>query len=69
MLFKNFSGKKNLSEPLSSIQHLQRLVNNFYKDNLQKVIENFPPIDSAQPTTGPTIRTEAQIKKKLRPTS
>ena len=53
VLWKGYSKKKNIWEPTSAIQHLQRLVIAYYKDNLKKLTMTSVPIDTASPMVRP----------------
>ena len=45
--WKGYSKKKNTWEPILAVQHLRKLINTFYKDNLNKPIATSPPVNIA----------------------
>ena len=72
VLWKGYLEEKNIWKLVSAIQHLQRLVNTYHKDNSEKPIAISAPIDMApliarlfvlpRPTAKPTI--DIPIKQK-----
>ena len=76
VLWKTYPKKENIWEPVLAIQHLWRLVIVFYKDNSEKPIATFVPVDMilpiARPTNLPIVKptvkpTTASTKKCGRP--
>lgn len=55
MLQKDFFEEENTWKLVYAIQYLQRLLNNFYKNDPEKPIATFPPIDFTSPTGKPII--------------
>ena len=47
--WKSYLENKNIWEPTSEVQYLQKLVSNFYKNHPNKLIATSPPIDLAPP--------------------
>ena len=47
--WKGYLEEENTEEPGSTIQHLKKLINSFYKDHPDKLTAIFPVIDTAPP--------------------
>ena len=62
--WKGYSEEENTWEPASVIQHLQRLVTAYDKDNSEKPTATSVPVNTAPPIARPTA---ASIKKRGRP--
>ena len=52
--WKGYPEEENTWEPASAIQHLQRLVTAYHKDNPEKPTATSVPIDTAPPMARPT---------------
>ena len=52
--WKGYHEEKNIWEPALAIQHLQRLVTAYHKDNLEKPTATSLPVDMAPPMARPT---------------
>ena len=53
---KGYSEEENTWKPSSTVQHLKKLINSFYKNHLEKPTATSPPIDLAPPMARPTVR-------------
>ena len=51
--WKGYSEEENTSEYVSAVQHLQKLIRIFHKDNSNKPTATFPPADTAPPIARP----------------
>ena len=56
VVWKGYPKEENTWEPLSTVQHLKKLINCFYKEHPEKSIAIFPPFDSALPIAWPIVR-------------
>ena len=63
VLQKGYLKKENTQEPTSAVQHLQKLINIFYKDYPKKSTASLPSINTALPMAKPTIIPEIQATK------
>lgn len=63
--------EENTWEPVSSIQHLQKLVSTVHKEHLEKPKATFPPVNPAPLMAKPTVKlspeTSAAKQKQGRP--
>lgn len=48
VLWKSYSKEKNTWEPASSVQHFQKVVGNFFKDNPDQPTATFLLVEKAQ---------------------
>ena len=60
VLWKRYPEEKNIWESALAIQHLQRLITAYYKDNLEKPIVIFFPVNTALPIARPTRASKKQ---------
>ena len=54
VLWKSYPEEENTWEPASRIQHLQKLVTAYHKDNPKKLTATSLPVDTAPPMARPT---------------
>ena len=54
VLWKSYPKKKNLWEPVSAIQYLQRFVTTYHKNNLEKPTATSALVDTALPMAKPS---------------
>ena len=52
--WKGYPEEENIWEPASAIQHLQRLVTAYHKDNPEKPIAIFDPVNTTLPMARPS---------------
>ncbi len=64
VLWKGYPKEKNIWEPASAVIYLRKLINNFYRDHLEKPTATSSPIDSALPMARPTIKPRAETSSK-----
>ena len=61
VLWKSYPEEENTLEPASAIQHLQRLVTAYYKNNPEKPTVTSVLIDTALPMARPTVPLMARL--------
>ena len=61
--WKRYSEEENTWEPSSTVQHLKKLINFFYKKHPEKPTATFPPINSTRPMARPTVKPTRLITK------
>ena len=64
VLWKDYFEEKNTWEPTLAIQHLQRLVTAYHKDNLEKPPATSAPVNTAPLMARPTARLMTALTKK-----
>ena len=68
VLWKGYSKKKNTWEPASAIQHLQKLVTTYHKDNPKKLTVISAPVDTTMPMARPSAPPKPIAKPTTAPT-
>lgn len=64
--WKGYFKEKNIKKPISTIQHLQKLVTTLHKDHLKKPMETLPPINTTSSMTRLTVKAKTSTIKQKR---
>ena len=66
VVWKRYPKEENTWDPSSTIQHLKKLINSFYKDHPENPMAISPAINSAPPMAKPTVKPTKPITKRKR---